>query len=39
MKLKEIGPDKKHVFIEAPCRENINSIDQLILRAKEYSCS
>ena len=39
MKLYTGTADRKFVYTDHPYRENINAIDQLMLRAKEYSCS
>ncbi len=33
------SPNQYFVYTDHPYRENINAIDQLLVRAKEYSCS
>lgn len=31
--------EHKYVYTDHPYRENVNNIDQLLMRAKEYACS
>jgi len=31
--------DKQFVLVDLPCRENVNLVDHLMIRAKSFSCS
>jgi hypothetical protein len=39
LKLYTLNSERAFVLTDHPYRENRNSIDQLLMRAKEYSCS